>query len=75
MPSAVAPGIEFDDVKNVKESLEGLRPVADFEYAVVHRQNGTVMAGVNIERMPSGRSEPGGTVTVQVYRAGPWAGD
>ena len=62
--SVVAPGIEFDDAKNVKESLEGLRPVADFEYAVVHRQNGTVMAGVNSERMPAGTGTPSGTPNI-----------
>lgn len=65
--SAVAPGIEFDDVHNVQESLEGLRTVADFAYAVVRRANGTVMVSINPERAPEGRVEPSdnGVITYQ----------
>lgn len=55
--SAIAPGLEFDDAKNVKELLEGLRPLSDFEYAVVYRANGTVLTSINLERMP--KEHPG----------------
>ena len=50
--SAIAPGIEFDDKTNTQESLEGFRQVADFEYAVVRRANGTVLASINLDRAP-----------------------
>ncbi|HNF96565.1 MAG TPA: CHASE sensor domain-containing protein, partial [Pseudomonadota bacterium] len=44
---AIASGIEFDDKQNVSDTLEGLRAVADFSYAVVTRANGTMLASVN----------------------------
>jgi sensor histidine kinase regulating citrate/malate metabolism len=51
--SAIAPGVEFDDKTNVQEALEGFRLVADFEFAQVRRANGTVLASLNPERVPS----------------------
>lgn len=48
---AIASGIEFDDKQNVSDTLEGLRAVADFSYAVVTRANGTMLASVNPDRM------------------------
>ena len=56
--SAVAPGIEFDDVHSVQESLEGIRPISDFAYALVRRANGTVMVSINPDRVPESRVEP-----------------
>jgi methyl-accepting chemotaxis protein len=53
--NSVAPGVEFDDAHSVKESLEGLRPVSDFDYAVVRRANGSVLIAVNPERVPESR--------------------
>jgi methyl-accepting chemotaxis protein len=44
--SNVAAALEFDDQKTAQEVLEGLSHVADFDYAVVFRSSGEVMAEV-----------------------------
>lgn len=48
---SIASGIEFDDKQNVADTLEGLRAVQDFSYAVVMRANGTTLASINPDRM------------------------
>ncbi len=46
----VAAALEFDDQKTAQEVLESLSHVADFEYAVVLRSSGEVMAQVQRTR-------------------------
>lgn len=51
--SNIAVAIEFDDRKTAQEALEGLSQVSNFEYAVVFRANGEVMAQVKRGAAPS----------------------
>lgn len=50
--SAVAPGIEFDSPESVREALAGLARTPDVLYAVVRRQDGSVLSSFRADAAP-----------------------
>lgn len=65
--SNIAVAIEFDDRKTAQEVLEGLSQVSDFEYAVVFRASGEVMAQAKRGAAPS---QPTTVGEIPVVKAG-----
>ena len=65
--AALTAGVEFDDAKNSQESIDGLRLVTDFDYALVRRANGTVLVSINPERIPDSRVAVGSQSVITVH--------
>ncbi len=52
LAGAVAPGLEFDDVTNLREILDGFLKTPEANYASLRRDNGTVLVSLNPSRIP-----------------------
>ncbi len=65
--AALTAGVEFDDAKNSQESIEGLRLVTDFDYALVRRVNGTALVSINSERIPDTRVAVGSQSVITIH--------